>query len=107
LEGQLCLPAKRRTQFGLKLFVVLILSVVLGTIMPVLLEGSRILPAYKLDIPGGLMSGNFAVTSVWGQFALNILATIWSSLPLLTFVAISLGMAAMAFYASTLTRNTL
>ncbi len=107
LEGQLCLPAKRRTQFGLKLFVVLALSVVLGTIMPVLLEGSRILPEYKLDIPGALMSGNFAVTSVWGQFALNILATILSSLPLLTFVAISLCMAAMAFYASTLTRNTL
>ena len=38
---------------------------------------------------------------------LNILAIIWFSLPLLTFVAISLGMAAMAFYASTLTRNTL
>ena len=38
-EGQLCLPAKRRTQFGLKLFVVIVLSVVMGTIMPVLLEG--------------------------------------------------------------------
>ena len=107
LEAQLCLPANRRTQFGLKLFVVLTLSVLLGTIMPVLLEGSRILPVYKFDIPGALASGSFAVTSVWGQFALNILATILSSLPLLTFVAISLGMAAMAFYASTLTRNTL
>jgi ABC-type Na+ efflux pump permease subunit len=111
LEGQLCLPAKRRTQFGLKLFVVFVLSVVMGTIMPVLLEGTRILPEYKLDFPRGLMDGSFAMSSVWGsvwgQFALNILATIWFSLPLLTFVAISLGMAAMAFYASTLTRNTL
>ena len=107
LEGQLCLPAKRRTQFGLKLFVVLALSVVLGTIMPVLLEGSRILPEYKLDIHAGLVAGYFGLTSVWWQFALNILATISISLPLLTFVAISLGMAAMAFYASTLTRNTL
>jgi ABC-type transport system involved in multi-copper enzyme maturation permease subunit len=107
LEGQLCLPAKRRTQFGLKLFVVLVLSVVTGTIMPVLLEGSRILPEFNLDFPRALMAGNFVVSSVWGQFALNILATIWFSLPLLTFGAISLGMAALAFYASTLTRNTL
>ena len=107
LEAQLCLPAKRRTQFGLKLFVVIVLSVVMGTIMPVLLEGSRILPEFNLNFPRALMTGNFGMTSVGGQFALNILATIWFSLPLLTFVAISLGMAAMAFYASTLTRNTL
>ena len=107
LEAQLCLPAKRRTQFGLKLFVVLVLSVLLGTIMPVLLEGSRILPEYKLYIRADLVAGYFGVTSVWWQFALNILATILIILPLLTFVAISLGMAAMAFYASTLTRNTL
>jgi ABC-type transport system involved in multi-copper enzyme maturation permease subunit len=107
LEGQLCLPAKRRTQFGLKLFVVFALSVVMGTIMPVLLEGTRILPAYKLVVPGTQIAGYFDVTSVGWQFALNIFATILISLPLLTFVAISLGMAAMAFYASTLTRNTL
>jgi hypothetical protein len=107
LEAQLCLPAKRRTQFGLKLFVVIVLSVVMGTIMPVLLEGSRILPEFNLNFPRALMTGNFGMTSVGWQFALNLLATIWFSLPLLTFVAISLGMAAMAFYASTLTRNTL
>jgi ABC-type transport system involved in multi-copper enzyme maturation permease subunit len=107
LEGQLCLPAKRRTQFGLKLFVVIVLSVVMGTIMPVLLEGTRILPEFNLNFPRALMAGNFGMTSVGWQFALDILATIWFSLPLLTFVAISLGMAAMAFYASTLTRNTL
>ena len=107
LEGQLCLPAKRRTQFGLKLFVVIVLSVVMGTIMPVLLEGTRILPEFNLNFPRALMAGNFGMTSVGWQFALNLLATIWFSLPLLTFVAISLGMAAMAFYASTLTRNTL
>jgi len=65
LEGQLCLPAKRRTQFGLKLFVVLVLSVLMGTIMPVLLEGSRILPEFNLDFPRALMAGNFVVSSVW------------------------------------------
>jgi hypothetical protein len=107
LVGQLCLPAKRSTQFALKLLVVFVLSVVMGTIMPVFLEGSRILPAYKLDIPAASMSGHFAVISVWWRFALNILATIWFSLPLMTFVALSLGMAAIAFYASTITRNTL
>jgi len=108
LEGQLCLPAKRRTQFGLKLFVVLALSVVLGTIMPVLLEGSRILPDFNFLNSGWYFEqGQSAVAGVWGGFVANLLPLIIISLPLLTFVAISLGMAAMAFYASTLTRNTL
>ena len=34
LEGQLCLPARRRTQFTVKLGVVLLLSVLLGAVMP-------------------------------------------------------------------------
>jgi ABC-type transport system involved in multi-copper enzyme maturation permease subunit len=36
LEGQLCLPARRRTQFAIKLGVVLLLSLLFGTVMPLL-----------------------------------------------------------------------
>ena len=38
LEGQLCLPARRRTQFALKFLIVILLSVVLGGVVPSLLE---------------------------------------------------------------------
>jgi hypothetical protein len=107
LEGQFCLSVKRRTQFGLKLFVVVVLSVVLGIIMPLLLEGTRILPEYKLGFAWDLMHDKIAAPGVWGQFALNILAAILFKLPLLTLVAFSISLAAIAFYASTLTRNTL
>ena len=107
LEGQLCLPVKRRTQFGLKVFVVMILSVGLGTLMPLVLEGTRILPEFKNDFALNFMHGHISVPSVWGQFALNLLAMILFSLPLLIFVTINLGMGAMAFYVSTLSRNTL
>ena len=57
LESQLCLPAKRRTQFILKLFVTLALAVGLGTLIPWLLEGSRILPNLSFnadEFPGRL-----------------------------------------------------
>jgi hypothetical protein len=107
LEGQLCLPVKRRTQFGLKVFAVIVLSVALGTVMPLLLEGTRVLPEYKLGLAWDLMHGKIAAPGVWGQFALNLLAAILFKLPLLTLVAFSIGMATIAFYASTLTRNTL
>lgn len=107
LESQLCLPVKRRTQFGLKVFVVMVLSIALGTLMPLLLEGTRILPEFKNDFAWNLMNGKIIVPSVWGQFALNLLTVILFNVPLLIFVAISLGMSAMAFYASTLSRNTL
>jgi hypothetical protein len=107
LEGQLCLPVKRRTQFGLKLFVVIVLSVVLGTIMPLLLEGTRILPEYKLGFAWDVLHGNIVAFSMWGQLGLEFLAAILFKLPLLTLVAFSISLAAIAFYASTLTRNTL
>ena len=44
LEGQLCLPSRRRTQFVIKFASTLLLSIGLGVVMPWLLEGSRILP---------------------------------------------------------------
>ena len=44
LEGQLCLPVKRRTLFAVKIRMVLMLSVLFGLGLPLLLEGARILP---------------------------------------------------------------
>jgi hypothetical protein len=76
LEGQLCLPAKRHIQFALKFSVVTILSIVFGSAVPMLLEGSRILPLHDLHFAWFL-------------------------------VAISTGIASVAFYASTLARNTM
>ena len=116
LEGQLCLPVKRRTQFGLKVFAVIVLSVVLGTIMPLLLEGIRILP--DIHLPDLYLDHNSHFTFLANHD--NIAPTRTSevllgyfygvvslALPLLSLVALSIGMATMAFYASTLTRNTL
>ena len=48
---------KRRTQFAVKAGVVLLLSLLFGVAMPLLLEGTRILPEYKLDFAWDLMHG--------------------------------------------------
>lgn len=77
-EGQLCLPAKRRTQFIVKLLVVIGLSIFMGVLMPLLLEGSRILPDVHLE---------------W-----------WSPLILPGIAALT---GAISFYISTMARNTL
>jgi hypothetical protein len=107
LDGQLCLPVKRRTQFIIKLLVVLLLAIGLGFVMPLLLEGHRILPEFKLNFAWNLMHDNVGVASVWGQLALNLLAGVLFSLPWLAIAGIAVGIAAVAFYASTLARNTL
>jgi ABC-type transport system involved in multi-copper enzyme maturation permease subunit len=39
MEGQLCLPVSRRVQFAIKGFLTLFLCIVLGGVMPMLLEG--------------------------------------------------------------------
>ena len=44
LEGQLCLPSRRRVQFGIKFISALMLSLLLGAALPLLFEGARILP---------------------------------------------------------------
>ncbi|HEY1661960.1 MAG TPA: hypothetical protein VGI03_06030 [Verrucomicrobiae bacterium] len=44
LESHLCLPVKRRTQFAIKLSVVVILSILFGVAMPLLFEGRLIFP---------------------------------------------------------------
>lgn len=95
LESQLCLPAKRRTLFATKFSVVLFLSVLLGVAMPLLLEGTRILPDVDFKF------GQFY------EFLGPFVDQIDQCLPLLTLAAIAMAIGAISFYASTFARNTL
>jgi ABC-type transport system involved in multi-copper enzyme maturation permease subunit len=107
-EGQLCLPVKRRTQFAVKLWVVLALAILFGAVMPWLLEGKRFLPGvhfFSSDPRDCLVFGN---TGVWPilliilRFFGEILYSFVTSI-----AGISAGIAALSFYASTQARNTL
>ena len=105
LEGQLCLPARKRTLFAVKLLVVLFLGTALGAGMPWLLDCVAHWAGLKtasmgLPAPGGLMSmyaafgrGEFQWSAPLGWPAFKVLAT-------LSFV-----IAAISFYASTISRT--
>jgi hypothetical protein len=121
LESQLCLPVKRGTQFRIKFLVVLMFSVLLGAMMPWLLEGNRILPDFNLEavfdrITGddnyGHLRGDYTYFSttragVGWLVVLNLLGLLSQLVPLLCVAAICAGVAAIAFYGSSLSRNTL
>ena len=110
LEGQFCLPIKRRRQFTIKWLVVLSLSILFGTMMPLLLEGVRILPDFGFkpdDILVYLERYGYFTSSSAGIIWLALVDTFVSFLPFLVMVAISTSIAALSFYASTLARNTL
>jgi len=114
LESQLCLPAKRRTQFSIKLFFVLALSVLLGAFIPLLLEGTKILPNVHFELNmsrtlvefGYVFSTQIPVSTAQILFE-NCLATLNFFLPLLTLAGIAVVIGAISFHASTLARNTL
>jgi ABC-type transport system involved in multi-copper enzyme maturation permease subunit len=97
LEAQLCLPVRRRTQFIIKFITTLLLSVLLGVVVPVLFEGGRILPA-ALATHTGTPIGNI----LFGDFALYLNWT----LPFLLLAGIAVLTATISFYASTLARST-
>ncbi len=97
LEGQLCLPVKRRTQFATKFSVVLFLSILFGMAVPLLLEGTRILPDLHLAI------GFHAVMSQSLFFFWN--HSLLLGILMLAVIAAMIG--AISFYASTFARNTL
>ena len=77
-EGQLCLPVRRPVQFIVKSLTALVLSILLGMVMPMILEAHQ----FSLDHPRNL--------SDW---------LILSGIPPL--------ICAIAFYVSTMARNTL
>ncbi len=104
LAGQLCLPVKRRTQFAGKLCVVLLLSALFGGVMPLLLEGPRVLPDVHFlpSIPGYWTMMNTWQITFWILFEqVQGLAFMFS----LAGMAMAIGF--FAFFASTLARNTL
>ncbi len=106
LEGQLCLPVKRRTQFAIKMTVALLLSMLLGVVMPLVFEGTRILPNAHFDFDG-LRAATFTPLDA-GQILLwNAFATLNTLLPLLTLVGLAILIGGVSFYVSSLARNTL
>jgi ABC-type transport system involved in multi-copper enzyme maturation permease subunit len=109
LEGQLCLPVKRRTQFAIKFSVALFLSVLLGAAMPLLLEGTKILPNlhFELGSIGNLEPGWQNQMSATQFFLWNCLGILNGFLPLLMLAGIATAFGVISFYVSSLTRNTL
>ncbi|HEY5041169.1 MAG TPA: hypothetical protein VIK53_04135 [Verrucomicrobiae bacterium] len=112
LAGQFCLPVKRRTQFAVKFLVAMLLSVLFGAVMPLLLEGSRILPNVHSDFSVLRMGMSQLIDAgkvlSKGQVLFwNGLSAFNACLPLLTLAGIAAAIGAISFYASTLTRNTL
>jgi ABC-type transport system involved in multi-copper enzyme maturation permease subunit/alpha-tubulin suppressor-like RCC1 family protein len=108
LEGQLCLPVRRRTQFASKASVVLLLSLLFGVAMPLLLEGTRILPNVHF-IPNSFHfeNGNWQWMNTWLNFFWYCLMVVNSLAPLLILSGIAATIGLISFYASTLARNTL
>jgi ABC-type transport system involved in multi-copper enzyme maturation permease subunit len=109
LESQLCLPVKRRTQFATKFSAVLLLSALFGVVMPLLLEGARILPDFQINsYPAyaaqfhGEIPDSLRLAFLW-----NCIEQINHYLPLFSLVAIAAGIGAISFYASTFAKNTL
>src|SRR5205823_1685266 len=90
LETQLCLPVTRRLQFVVKFAVVLFLGIVVGGILPSCIEAF----ATALGISSDFFSAHFlaagSLLSLGGHA-----------------VIIAAAIAAVSFFASTLTRNTL
>jgi ABC-type transport system involved in multi-copper enzyme maturation permease subunit len=108
LEAQLCLPASRRTQFLLKFGVALMLAIFFGVAVPVLLEAGRILP----DLSSYLENQNiahyeFPAHQYFAQVATAFLTPFLPLLSILPQLLLAASFVSIAFYASTLARNTL
>ena len=108
LGSQFGLPVKRRTQFAVKFRVSLLLSVLFGAVVPLLLEGQRILPNLHVLPSSFHFNENYLLLlNTWQSFIWHCLDVINVLTPLLTLLAMATAIGAISFYASTLTRNTL
>jgi ABC-type transport system involved in multi-copper enzyme maturation permease subunit len=105
LEGQLCLPVMRRTQFAVKLVVAIGLSLMFGTVIPLLLEGPRILPDTHFPISVG--AGWVDTMTPLQANIFSALGIFLADLPLWSFIFLTLVICFVSFYVSTLARNTL
>ncbi len=91
MESQLCLPITRRTQFAVKLVIALFLGVVLGGIMPCLIEGIGSWAGLPSEIVKSLSASD---SSTYFATALELIL----AAGLISLVSV---------FASSLTRNTL
>jgi ABC-type Na+ efflux pump permease subunit len=105
LESQLCLPVRRRTQFSIKFLSALLLALTLSLVMPLLFEGTRILPDIEIKSAGELVK--LFPTSKLVLVVANVLSFVNQLLPILIPLGIAAVVASISFYASTLSRNTL
>jgi len=108
LAGQLCLPVKRRTQFAIKFRMVLLLSALFGCVLPLLFEGSRLMPGIHF-IPNGFHFENddWQKINSWQICVWVCLGLINSLAPVLALLGAAMVIGSISFYASTLARNTL
>ncbi len=110
-ESQLCLPARRRMQFTVKLSVVLLLSLLFGAAMPLLTEGTRVLPDAHIKLFDAFLAqlemSRIPLQALKQSFFWICLGQINHFMPLLTLVGIATGIGLVSFYISTLARNTL
>ena len=107
-EAQLCLPVTRRAQFTVKLCVVLLLSILFGVAMPLLFEGTRVLPDVQIGLLAfGSVFGRQIPTALSQTIFGHCIVEIGRFLPLLTFAGLATAIGTVSFYISTLTRNTL
>jgi len=91
MESQLCLPVTRRLQFAIKFAVVVLLGLILGGLMPCLIETVGVLAGVRSEILKLPLAPNFGL-----YFATVAEVTIAAT-----------SIAIISFFASTLTRNTL
>jgi hypothetical protein len=101
MESQLCLPVTRRFQFVTKFTIALLLGIVLGGIMPALLEwvGSR------FHISSVIVGITPDPTSYASQYPLNPYLSAYGGMILICIGAAFITL--ISIFASTLSRNTL
>ena len=112
LEAQLCLPARRRTQFVIKFAVAFGIAMLLGAVVPYLFEGHRILPEMTFRSDGPFSEASLAhvkqfAGSSWLILWIRLVLVVREILPALVLCGISALLVSAAFYASSLARNTL
>jgi len=112
LEAQLGAPVSRRRQFLIKFATAMLIAILLGTIMPFLLDGNRVAQVFGLGENSAVWRLADSLMQHLPSGPLQLLA---ADLCLfiaridagLVLAAISVGVAALSFYASSFARNTL
>ena len=92
MEGQLCLPISRRTQFAIKFIPIMIFGTLMGGVMPILLETISM----HLGVPSEFLKPENHADNEFGS------GLVWFQI---SIVALAAGLVWVGFFASTLARN--